>query len=127
MKEIMMKMIEGSVDFHIHVSPDPFVERIADAHEVALQARQIGMKAVVLKSHAYPTAPLAQMAGKAVEGIEVAGSLALNDGVGGINPRAVEVSARMGARVVWMPTLSSRLSTELIRTATTRSRFPFTR
>lgn len=44
---------------------------------------------------------------KAVEGIEIMGSLTLNDGVGGINPRAVEVSARLGAKVVWMPTLSS--------------------
>ena len=107
MKEVMMKMIEGSVDFHIHVSPDPFVERIADANEVALQAKKIGMKGVVLKSHAYPTAPLAHMARKAVEGIEIIGSLTLNDGVGGINPRAVEVSAKLEARVVWMPTLSS--------------------
>lgn len=67
MKDIITKMIEGSVDFHIHVSPDPFVERIADANEVALQAKNIGMKGVVLKSHTYPTAPLAQMAGTSLD------------------------------------------------------------
>jgi len=31
MKDILTKMVEGSIDFHIHGSPDPFVERIADA------------------------------------------------------------------------------------------------
>ncbi len=107
MKDLVTELMNGSIDFHIHVSPDPFVERIADANEVALQAKNVGMKGVVLKSHTYPTAPLAHMARKAVEGIEIIGSLTLNDGVGGINPRAVEVSAKMGARVVWMPTLSS--------------------
>jgi len=107
MKEIVRELIEGSVDFHIHISPDPYRERIADAYEVALQAKKLGMKGIVLKSHDYPTTPLAQLAQKNVEGIEVIGSLTLNDGVGGINPKAVEVSAKMGARVVWMPTLSS--------------------
>ncbi len=36
MKEIITKMIEGSVDFYIHVLPAPFFERIADANELAL-------------------------------------------------------------------------------------------
>jgi hypothetical protein len=107
MKDIVTQFLDGSVDFHIHVSPDPFVERIADANEVALQAKHLGMKGVVLKSHTYPTAPLAHMARKAVERIEILGSLTLNHAIGGINPHAVEVSAKMGARVVWMPTLSS--------------------
>jgi hypothetical protein len=107
MKEIVRELIEGSVDFHIHISPDPYRERIADAYEVAFQAKNLGMKGIVLKSHDYPTAPLAQLAQKSVEGIEVIGSLTLNDGIGGINPKAVEISAKIGARVVWMPTLSS--------------------
>lgn len=57
MKDIVTQFLDGSVDFHIHVSPDPFVERIADANEVAAQARKLGMKGVVLKSHTYPTLP----------------------------------------------------------------------
>jgi hypothetical protein len=39
--------------------------------------------------------------------VKVYGGLVLNRYVGGINPRAVEVALRMGARVVWMPTLDS--------------------
>ena len=107
MKEVIKRLVEGSVDFHIHASPDPHVERVADAYEVALQAKASGMKGVVLKSHEYPTAPLAELLSKLIEGIEIIGGLALNHQVGGINPHAVEASAKMGARIVWMPTLSS--------------------
>ena len=65
------------------------------------------MKGVVLKSHHFPTAPIAQLTEKAVGGIKVIGGLALNDGVGGINPTAVEISAKLGAKIIWMPTTSS--------------------
>ncbi|HJO83717.1 MAG TPA: DUF6282 family protein, partial [SAR202 cluster bacterium] len=37
----------------------------------------------------------------------VAGAIALNKSVGGINPDAVEVSAKLGARVVWMPSFDA--------------------
>ena len=107
MKEIVQELLTGAVDFHIHVAPDPEKERIADAFEIASQAKAVGIKGVVLKSHHYPTAPIAQIAERAVEGIKVFGGLALNDEIGGINPKAVEVSAKIGAKVVWMPTTSS--------------------
>ncbi|MFC1816969.1 DUF6282 family protein [Thermodesulfobacteriota bacterium] len=107
MKESIERLLEGSIDSHIHMGPDAYRLRIADAHELAIQAKNLGMKGVVLKSHDYPTAPLAQMANKIVQGVEIIGSLCLNDGVGGINPNAVEVSARIGAKVLWMPTFST--------------------
>jgi hypothetical protein len=107
MGEAVEKLIEGAVDFHVHIGPDAYRARIADAFEVALQAKDIGMSGVVLKSHDYPTAPLVQLTKKFVEGINIIGSLSLNDGVGGINPQAVEVSAKIGAKVIWMPTYSS--------------------
>lgn len=107
MADYSAELLLGSIDFHLHASPDPYRERSADAHEVALQARAGGMKGIVLKSHAYPTAPLAQIIKKVVPGIEVIGGLALNREMGGINPYAVEVSARLGGKVLWMPTTSS--------------------
>lgn len=100
-------LLQGAVDFHLHASPDPYRERSADACEVARQAKACGMKGVVLKSQTYPTAPLAQMIKKAVPGIEVIGGLVLNREMGGINPAAVEVSAKLGGKVLWMPTTSA--------------------
>jgi hypothetical protein len=65
------------------------------------------MRAIVLKSHDYSTAPLAALAGQQYRGVTPIGSLCLDFGVGGLNPDAVEVSAALGARMVWMPTFSA--------------------
>jgi hypothetical protein len=105
--EVIRKILKGAIDSHLHTSPDPYTQRSVDALTAAHQAKELGMRALVLKSHDYPTAPVAQTVEGVVEGIKVIGSLTLNHGVGGINPKAVEASARMGAKVIWMPTFYS--------------------
>ncbi len=62
----------------------------------------------VLKSHYTPTAERAAVVNAAVAGARAVGSLTLNGAIGGINPLAVEVAARVGARVVWFPTVDAR-------------------
>ena len=62
---------------------------------------------MVLKSHEYPTHPVAYTVSRMVPGLSVIGGITLNLEVGGLNPVAVEASANMGARVVWMPTFSA--------------------
>jgi hypothetical protein len=44
---------------------------------------------------------------EAVPGVTVLGAITLNRSVGGLNPLAVEIAAREGARIVWFPTVSS--------------------
>jgi hypothetical protein len=39
--------------------------------------------------------------------VDTIGTITLNRAVGGLNPLAVEVAAREGARIVWFPTVSS--------------------
>ena len=78
-----------------------------DAMDAARAAYEAEMKGFVLKSHDYPTAPLAYVLSRMYPGLEVAGSIALNDGVGGLNPDAVRIAADLDARVVWMPTFSA--------------------
>src|SRR3989304_4107834 len=92
---------------HIHFGPDPSVERRVDALEAALQAKEAGMRAIVLKSHDYPTAPVAYTVSQIVKDIRIYGSLSLDFANGGLNVPAVEASAKMGAKVIWMPTFSS--------------------
>ncbi len=104
---IVDQLLKGSIDIHVHHGPDPRLERRVDALDAVRQARDAGMRAIVLKSHAYPTTPLAQMASKCVEGIAVFGGICLDHEVGGLNPYALEASARIGAKVVWMPTFAS--------------------
>jgi hypothetical protein len=42
-----------------------------------------------------------------VPGVRALGAIALNAGVGGLNAQAVEIAARGGARIVWLPTVDS--------------------
>ena len=43
--------------------------------------------------------------------MRVVGTLTLNWAVGGMNALAVEIAAREGARIVWMPTVDSPAET----------------
>ena len=44
--------------------------------------------------------------------ISVFGGICCDDEVGGVNPAAVEAALRIGAKIVWLPTLSSRQDVE---------------
>ncbi len=102
------RILEGALDIHVHFAPDPRVERRGGAIEIAKQARDMGMRGLVLKSHDYPTHPVAYTVSEVVPGITLIGGIALDVEVGGLNPMAVESTAKMGGRVVWMPTYSAR-------------------
>ena len=99
------RLLSGSIDMHLHPGTDAFCR--IDALEAARQARQAGMKAIVIKDHFIPTAPIASMVNRLVPDFQVFGSICLDYEIGGLNVHAVEYSARAGARVVWMPTFSS--------------------
>src|SRR5438094_1488015 len=100
-------LLRGAIDMHVHFGPDAHLQRSVDALDAARQAATAGMAAIVLKSHDYPTAPVAAVVDRMGEGVRVFGGLTLDKQVGGLNPAAVEVSAKLGAKMLWMPTLSS--------------------
>lgn len=100
------ELLRGAYDTHMHVSPD-VVERIVDDLTLARRFQELGMAGFVLKSHYGSTAERAAVVRTAVPGINVLGAIALNRAVGGINPLAVEIAAREGARTVWLPTVDS--------------------
>ena len=96
-------ILKGSFDLHVHASPDT-TERRMDALETARSAYESEMSGFVLKAHDYPTSPLAYVLNRMYPGLKVLGAIALNKSIGGINPDAVRASAKLGAKVVWMPT-----------------------
>jgi hypothetical protein len=98
---------QGSIDIHVHAAPDPIAARRHDAYDLAVACRDAGMRAIVFKSHEYPTLPAAHVLNRVVEGFTVFGAISLDNEVGGLNPYALEASAKMGAAVVWMPTFSA--------------------
>lgn len=101
--------LKGAIDFRVHSRPDS-VERSIDADDVAILAKEAGMRALVLVDHGETTATLAYEVRKHVPGLEVFGGVVLNRPMGGINLANVEemqaVTGHYG-RVVWMPTSDS--------------------
>jgi hypothetical protein len=100
------RLVRGSYDLHVHVAPDVMRRRITDV-DLARAFLRVGLAGFVLKSHYVPTAERAAVVNAAVPGCDALGAIALNSAVGGLNPMAVEIAAREGARVVWMPTVDA--------------------
>jgi hypothetical protein len=99
-------LVRGAVDYHVHVAPD-FVERRISDVDLARRCLETGQAGFGLKSHYASTAERAHVVAAAVPGVVVLGTITLNRSVGGLNPLAVEVAARQGARIVWFPTVSA--------------------
>jgi hypothetical protein len=98
--------IKGGYDLQVHVAPD-VIERRTDDVDLAKDFLTHGLKGFVLKSHYIPTAERAQVVRRAVPGIEAYGAITLNHSVGGLNPVALEIAGRSGAKIVWMPTVDA--------------------
>lgn len=103
-----MKMIsvKGVVDLHIHSHPC-LIPRLVDDRQVAQDAAEAGMRAVMLKCHHESTVSRAYLLDSEFPELRVVGGIVLNNYVGGINPTAVEAALRMGGKEVWMPTVDS--------------------
>lgn len=105
-----LELVRDAVDLHVHPGPSPYPRRVTLA-EAADDAADAGMRAIVAKSHHNPTASDAAgvRATRTGQRIEVFGGIVLNTHVGGFNPDAVNVALALGARIVWLPTVSSPL------------------
>jgi hypothetical protein len=100
------ELVRGAYDLHVHVEPDLARRRIDDL-SLARRFAQLGLAGFVLKSHYAPTAERAAVVRAVVPGVDALGAIALNAGVGGLNALGVEIAARGGARIVWLPTVDA--------------------
>jgi sugar phosphate isomerase/epimerase len=105
--EAARALVAGAYDTHVHVAPDVMDRRIDDLG-LARRCLAVGLAGFVLKSHYVTTAERAAVVRKAVPGVDALGAITLNGSMGGMNPAAVEIAGRLGARIVWMPTVDSR-------------------
>jgi Family of unknown function (DUF6282) len=110
------ELVRGAFDLHVHISPD-VVERRIDDVALARRFEEVGMAGFVLKSHYLSTAERAAVVRGVVPGIRAMGAIVLNRAVGGMNALAVEIAAREGARIVWMPTVDSVVEQEHLAAA----------
>lgn len=93
--------MSGIIDLHVHSGPS-LLPRHGDDSATARAAERAGIDVFVLKAHEGSTAERALLVGRGA-----VGGIVLNSPVGGANPDAVRVAAQLGARVVWLPTISS--------------------
>jgi Family of unknown function (DUF6282) len=103
-------LVRGAYDLHVHVAPDVPRRRIDD-RALAQRFAELGLAGFALKSHYTSTAERAGVVSALFEDVDVVGTLTLNRAVGGMNALAVEIAAREGARIVWMPTVDSPAET----------------
>jgi hypothetical protein len=103
-------LVVGAYDLHVHVAPD-VPRRSVDDVTLAREFAEAGLAGFGLKSHYTSTAERAKVVSALEPRVEAIGTLTLNRAVGGMNALAVEIAAREGARIVWMPTVDSPAET----------------
>ena len=102
----MNPLLSGAYDLHIHSAPDVLPRKMDDI-DMAQRIVASGMKGYAIKSHYFCTSERAQLIRKMYPGCIAFGAITLNSSVGGINPTAVEMAGRAGAKIVWFPTVDS--------------------
>jgi hypothetical protein len=99
-------LLQGAFDTHLHSAPDVLPRKFDDL-QLAARMRQVGMAGGVLKSHYTGTAERATLVRALYPDVRLVGMLVLNNSVGGLNPLAVDIAGRLGARLVSLPTLNA--------------------
>ncbi len=112
----VLEVLDGAYDMHCHAFPDPLIDTGWDQIQVTKAATDIGMGGVVFKAHTFPSAATVPFVNQAVEAYAKAldkkpahayGGIVLNNYVGGLNPESVEMCARLGGKVIWLPSHDS--------------------
>ncbi|HLH76976.1 MAG TPA: DUF6282 family protein [Candidatus Binataceae bacterium] len=117
-------LLKGAYDMHVHSGPDVMARKFDDL-ELAKRAVESGMSGFVLKSHYTCTADRATLLNRVFPQIHAFGGLVLNNAVGGLNPIAVDIAGRLGAKVVWLPTVDSANELENVAGQKDESKLPY--
>lgn len=101
-------LLVGAVDLHCHSGPAA-MPRVLDHHDAMMDCAAAGFRALLYKDHYYLGVPHAVILEKLFPdtGVRLFSGLVLNNANGGINPHAVDHAASIGAKIIWMPTLSA--------------------
>lgn len=103
------RLLVGAIDLHCHSGPS-VMPRYFDHYDAMQEAASVGIRALLLKDHYYSATPVTEVLNKHFKHLKVTmlSGVPLNNTVGGLNVYAVEHGIKLGARLVWMPTFSSK-------------------
>jgi uncharacterized protein DUF6282 len=123
--EEVARLLVGAVDLHCHSGPAA-MPRILDHHEALMDCAAAKFSALVYKDHFYLGTSHAMILEKLFPetNVKLFSGIALNNASGGINPHAVNHAINIGAKIVWMPTLSA--ANHIAKLATEGKNFPKT-
>lgn len=102
-------LLKGAIDLHCHSGPS-VMPRYFDHYEAMQEASDAGVRALLIKDHYYSATPVTTMLNKHFSHMKVTllSGVPLNNQSGGLNLYAVEHGIALGAKLVWMPTFSSK-------------------
>lgn len=107
--ELSKRLVQGAIDLHCHSGPS-VMPRYFDHYDAMQEASAAGVKAVLIKDHYYSATPVTELLNKHFSHLKVTllSGVPLNNTTGGLNLYAVEHGIKLGAKVIWMPTFSSK-------------------
>jgi len=117
-------LLEGAFDTHIHSAPDVLPRKFNDL-ELAQRFKARRMAGFVLKSHYICTADRATLVNAIVPEVQAFGAIALNNSVGGLNPLALDIAGRLGAKVCWLPSVDNANELENVAGQRDESKLPY--
>ena len=117
-------MLPGAIDPHVHSGPS-IAPRGIDHLELVRETSAAGFAAIVTKDHDYAGVTTAALIAKHHPELstKIFSGIVLNNVVGGLNPYAVEHTAAMGGKIVWLPTLAAENHLRWEKTASGPSGF----
>jgi hypothetical protein len=114
-------LLRGAIDVHVHGAPlGAWLAGRPTMVETSIEACEAGMRALVFKDHNTMTNNCAIIVqdfldrrardkGQPPPATQIYGGIVLNETVGGLNPKAVEVALGYGrCKEVWLPSLDAR-------------------
>lgn len=100
-------LLAGAVELHCHSSPSIFARKQTD-WELIDDIKSAGMAGALIKSHESSTADRTALIRDREAGLHIYGGLVCNHFTGGLSATAVDAAIRLGAKCIWMPTISSQ-------------------
>jgi len=114
--EEVARIVKGGIDTHCHGGAEPIARRALES-EIGVEYTKIGMKAVVIKTHYFPSTVSTMVAQHFVdqwakehsmEPTRLLGGIVLSKALGGFNPEAVRCASKFPTcAYMWMPSLDS--------------------
>ena len=103
------RLLVGAVDMHCHSGPSVMPRDLSHI-EAMQEAAAAGFRAMLIKDHYYSATPITEMLNQVFGHLKITlfSGVPLNNAVGGFNKHAVDHGIALGARMVWLPTFSSK-------------------